>query len=102
MIDLAAGYRSIAEILARHGLRASYALSVQVWYHELDPPPPLGPAVTFTASVIHGARCLQAHECPTLETALAGLDATLTAYLAEGGQSPEVLPDLRVVVPTEA
>lgn len=100
MIDLAVGYRQVAEILARAGLHCSYALSVQVWHHEfLDGEP--APAVTFTASIIHGSTCIHAHEAPTLEAAVAELDRRLSEYIAALTAPPPPLQDLTVEVPIQ-
>ena len=95
MIDLGAAYVELARILHRHGLRASYALTIAVWHHELgeEPAPPAD--VSFTASIIHGARCIQS-QGPTLAAVLTGVEAELVTYLAaRGAVTP---PDLQVAL----
>jgi len=95
VIDLAAAHRQLAEILDRHGLgEASYCITVEVWNHRGGGS---GLAVTFTASAILGAECVQAYQRMTIESALGDLDGMLAERARRlAGQTPE---DLRVALP---
>src|SRR5690606_3438528 len=72
VIDLAAAYRQLDEILARHGVaRWAYEVTLTVWNHRHDGGTPF---MGFTASAIGDGECIQAYQLSTLEAALEELE----------------------------
>lgn len=98
MIDLAAAYRQLDAILAKHGLaRWAYEVTITAWNHrDADGAATLG----FTASAVGVDECIQAHQLSTLEAALEELDFRLAERARRAaGDSPA---DLTVALPGEA